>query len=155
MALTAINTYKKLQHIFKSAELGKRFSRFAETSLNGVMDASFTIAAEDESEIVVSIQLLDSHGDEISGRHVVDVLLLADANGDAFNANDYTIAAGSDGALVQVVADKVLKCITEADGDLDISLTIAGDKTCYVAVVLPGGGLKISGAVTHSVSDDD
>lgn len=116
----------------------------------GIGDASFSIADEDTNAIVVSVQLKDYLGRELTARTSVKVLVLADANGDAFESADYTIAAGTDGAVVQSVADNVLECITEADGDLDISLTITGGETCYLAVVLSDGSLKISGAITHA-----
>lgn len=113
--------------------------------------ATLSVGAESGGNaIVVSVQLYDAQGNELTRACAVDVLLLADAAGAAFNTNNYTIAAGTDGAVVEVVADKVLKCISEADGDLDISLTIAGGATCYVAVVLPGGKLAVSSAVTHA-----
>jgi hypothetical protein len=122
-----------------------------EVSQGGVADASFSIGTEDGSSgIVVSIQLLDEEGDAIAEACAVLVLVLADAAGAAFNTADYTIAAGTDGDLVEVLADKVLLGISETDGDLDVSLTISGAGTCYLAVVLPGGKLAVSTVITHA-----
>lgn len=154
MSLTVNKLLLKMRSVFRDNALAKRYTKLGTTLLNGVFDATITVGSESSSAIVVSIACLDSVGQAIGSRHAVDVLLLADSSGNAFNTNDYTVAAGTNGAVSEAVADKVLKCITEADGTLDISLTITGNKTCYVAVVLPGGGLKISGAVTHSDSDD-
>lgn len=125
------------------------FTRLAETL--GVGAATFSIGSEAAEAIVVSIQLKDFLGRDLTARTAVKVYLLDDANGDAFNTDNYTtVAAGTDGALVEAVADKVLECICEADGDLDVSLTITGAATTYVAVVLSDGTLAISGAVTHA-----
>jgi hypothetical protein len=115
-----------------------------------VADASFTIGTEAADAIVVSIQLLDAQGNDLAKAAAVTVLLFDDAAGAAFNTDNYTIAAGTDGDLAEVVADKVLMCVSETDGDIDISLTIAGAATSYVAVVLPGGKLAVSAAVTHA-----
>lgn len=151
MSLTVNKLFGKMKSVFRDAALAKRYTKVGTSLLNGVFDASFSIGTESGGNaIVVSIQAKDSAGQDISSRHALDVLILADSSGNAFNTNDYTIAAGTDGAVSEAVADKVLKCITEADGDLDISLTITGAATCYLAVVLPGGGLAISGAITHA-----
>lgn len=141
---------RRFQNIIGAPQTGKRVGRFVESFLDSIMGASFSIGAEDTNAIVVSIQLKNEHGDDLSSVQGVWVGIFADANGTAFNANDYTIAAGTDGALVEVVADKLLFCTCEADGDLDISLTIAGAKTCYLGVILPSGKIVMSSVVTHA-----
>lgn len=116
----------------------------------GIANMTFTVGTEATNAIVVACQALDEFGNVLTERCAVTLLLLADANGDAFNTENYTIAAGTDGALQELVADKVLLGITEADGDLDVSLTLAGAGTSYLACVLPSGRLVISGAITHA-----
>mgnify|MGYP006908206849 CR=1 FL=1 len=116
----------------------------------GVGGATFSIGSESSDAIVVGIQLNDPDGDAMTVASAVTILLLADAAGAAFNTDDYTIAAGTDGAIEQLVADKILYAISETDGDIDLSLTISGSATCYVAVVLPNGKLVVSDAVTHA-----
>jgi len=117
----------------------------------GVASASFTVNTEAANAITVNVQLKDSNGANLAQVAAVTILVLADAAGAAFNSTNYTtIAAGTDGALVETVADKVLMGISESDGDLDVVLTVTGAATSYLAVVLPGGKLSVSGAITHS-----
>jgi len=116
---------------------------------SGVCDATFSIGAEINDEILVSIQCLDSLGNDVARKQYVKVLLLDDRNGDAFASEDYGISFGSDGAAVEGAAN-VAECLCEADGDIDLKLTIAGAATCYVAVVCEGGKLAISPLVTHA-----
>jgi len=116
----------------------------------GVAGATFTIGTESANAIIVSIQLTDDNGDDIAAASAVTILLFDDAAGAAFNTDDFTIAAGTDGAVAEAVADKVIHAVSESDGDIDLSLTIAGAATTYVAVVLPGGKMAISAVVTHA-----
>lgn len=121
----------------------------------GVADASFTIGAENTGTgaIIVSIQLKDESGSDVSGARAVTILVLKDSAGAAFSLTsdeDYTITAGTDGTLVQLVADSVIMAVSESDGDIDISLVNSGAATCYLAVVLPGGKLAVSDAITHA-----
>jgi hypothetical protein len=115
----------------------------------GACDATFSIGAESAgTEIIVSIQLLDAFGNNVQRKQYVKVLLLNDANGDALASEDYAISYGSDGYAVEGAAN-VADCLCEADGDIDLKLTITGAATCYVAVVCEGGKLAISDLVTH------
>lgn len=118
----------------------------------GIGEASFTIGTESANAITVNVQCNDFRGDALTARTAVKVFVLADANGDALNATNYTtIAAGTDGVVAETVADKVLECITEADGDLDIVLTLSsGAATSYLGVVCGDGSLSVSGAITHA-----
>lgn len=146
-SLTSQNLRSAIANLPAAEEIIAALDNLAE----GVHDATFVIGSEVSEKITVSIQLLDHLGNELTQRSSVKVLLLDDANGDAFNTDNYTtIAAGTDGALVEVVADQVLECISENDGDLDIDLTITGAATTYVAVVTASGELVISDAVTHA-----
>ena len=150
MAATFQHLLTQLKAGLRNNALARNLAGLLEQQFGGAASVTYTIGAESGADaIVVSLQFSDQDGDEIASRQHVQILLLADANGDALNTNNYTIAAGTDGVVAEVVADKVLSCITEADGDLDISLTIAGDKTCYLAWVGPGGKLHVSGAITH------
>ena len=118
----------------------------------GIGGATFTIGAESADVINVGIQLEDDDGNDLAAVTAVEVWLFADANGTAINTNDYdTIAIGTDGVLVERVADKILDCTCESDGDLDIDLTEASTTpTAYVGVKLGAGSFAISGAVTHA-----
>lgn len=131
---------------------GEQVHNILQTIDQRVADVSFVVGAEGSNAINVAMQFVDENGEEITSRRHVKLLVLADANGDAFSAVDYdTIAVGTDGAILETVADKVIDAITEADGDLDITFTKAtGAATSYLAFVKPDGSLKISGAITHA-----
>jgi hypothetical protein len=129
--------YKEVRNIFNSR-------------VPGPYSATITVGTEATNEIIVSLIIKDLYGNAVTQRTQVTLLLLADANGDAFNAADYTIAAGTNGDLIQVTADKVIRAMTEANGTLDVSLTIVGAATSYLAVVLATGRLSVSGAITHA-----
>ena len=119
---------------------------------SGLADAEFTVGAEAANVINVAIQLKDPQGGDLAQRTAVIILLLADANGDALNTIDLdTIAIGTDGVVAELLADKVLLAVSEADGDIDINLTEAtATGTLYMAVVLPDGRMAISGAITFA-----
>jgi len=134
------------QALAMSSAQGKDFIRSM-----GIAAAEFTIGVEATEAITVNIQLKNDLGEELSAVTAVHVYVFADALGVSFNAQDYTtIAAGTDGDLVEVVADKLLACTCEADGDLDIVLTETGAGTVYLGVKLSNGEFAISGAITHA-----
>lgn len=140
-----------LQNAIHHSALARRLAGLVMAYQEQVADVTFTVGTESGGNaIVVNCQFKDELGSPITRRSGVRLLLLADANGDAFNANDYTIAAGTAGAVAEVAADKILECLTEADGTLDVSLTITGGKSCYLAWVGPGGKLVVSSVITHA-----
>lgn len=142
--------FGQLSSILRQPLLTRHMSELLKKLFGGAVGVTFTIGAEAANAIVVSLQFKDEVGNEIDEVQSVKILILANAAGTALNTNNYTIAAGTDGAVTEVVADKVLECTTEADGDLDISLTLTGAGTCYLGVVGPTGKLTISSAITHA-----
>lgn len=118
----------------------------------GIDAAEFTIGAEAADVITVNVQLKNALGEDLDAVTGVEVWLFADAAGTSVNATNYTtIAAGTDGLLVEVVADKILGCTCEADGDLDIAITLSsGAATSYIGVKLSNGEFAISDAITHA-----
>jgi hypothetical protein len=118
------------------------------------VDCTITVAAEDTNVRQIAIQLLDANGNAITRRTVVDVVVLADANGDAFastgGSTGIELGAGGDGAILAVVAKKYFKAISEADGDIDLKYTDTGTEACYLGVILPTGRMVISSALTNT-----
>lgn len=132
-------------------DAAKAIRNILNVNASGIGGVTFTVGAEVATVVTVNVQVNDPQGKPVQQRVALPLLLLADANGDAFTSTNYdTIAAGTDGALLELVADKVLLGITEADGDLDVAITEAAASTCYLAAVLPDGRLAISGAITHA-----
>lgn len=118
----------------------------------GVTQASFTVGAEATNAITVNIQLTDENGDAIAAPSGVIICVFDDAAGAALTAENYTtIAAGTDGWVLELVADKVLLAGSEADGDIDVVITLSsGAATSYLGVLLADGTWAISGAITHA-----
>lgn len=116
-------------------------------------NVSFTIGAEAANAIAVTIQLRDGKtGAECNERRAVHAYLSDDANGDSIvaTAPDGGWAIGTDGLLIPVVANKAAILVSESDGDIDVAIThAAGAKTVYL-IVVAGGLLHASGAITFA-----
>ena len=118
-----------------------------------VAGATITVGAEAADARAITVQLEDGQGNAIAHRAVVDVVVLADANGDAIvgTGGSTGIAIGTDGAiLATIVAKKVFKVISEADGDIDLTWTDTGTEAAYLGVILPNGRVVISDALTNA-----
>lgn len=115
-------------------------------------DVDFTIGADAGTTINVALQLNDAGGAALATRASVLAYLSDDANGDAIAATAPSSgwAIGTDGLLIPVVANKAAVLVSEADGDIDITLTEAGTDTWYLIVVLPNGLLAASGAIAFT-----
>ena len=114
--------------------------------------ATITVGAEVANVRAITIQFSDGAGNDLNYRIVTAMLVLADANGDAFvgTGGSTGIAVGTDGALIALVAKKVFLAISEADGDVDLTWTDTGTEAAYLGIVLPNGRLVISAALTNS-----
>lgn len=116
-------------------------------------NATITVGAENTNVRAITIQLLDANGADLTERTVVDVYVLADANGDAIvgTGGSTGIAIGTDGAILSTVtAKKHFRVISEADGDIDLTWTDTGTEVAYLALVLPTGRMIISSALTNT-----
>lgn len=101
--------------------------------------------------INVTVQLKDSDGD-LGVRGSLFAYLSDDANGDSIagTAPDGGWAIGTDGLLIPDVTGKSARLVSEADGDIDITITEAGADTWYLILVMPDGRLVASDAITFS-----
>lgn len=114
--------------------------------------AVITVGAESTNVRAITIAMKDGSGNAMSTRAVLTLVVLADANGDAFatTGGSTGIAIGSAGALLAVVAKKQFTLITEADGTADLTWTDTSNEVCYLGVVLPTGELVVSAAMTNT-----
>lgn len=112
----------------------------------------YTIGAEAANVITVSVQLVDrKNGNEISERVQVGFYLSSDANGDAVVAATTSLAAGTDGLMLEYIANSAGVLTSEADGDIDVAVGDAsGVATYYLILVMPDGKLYPSGAITFA-----
>jgi hypothetical protein len=112
-------------------------------------DALFTVGAEATNAITTAVQL-KLGAEDITERCVVIAYLSSDANGDTPIAAQTSIACGTDGSVIgTLTAATSIMVISEADGDIDITVTDTGVYTRYLNIILPNG-LKKSVAMTFA-----
>jgi hypothetical protein len=118
---------------------------------NHVGNAVITVAAEAADSITVSIQLTDNNGNDLAAFGAVDAYLSDNSDGStlAGTAPD-TVAIGTDGLMIDQVAKKAFRLVSESDGDIDIAIGENGVDTWYLVVILPDGSLVISDAITFA-----
>ena len=126
-------------------------SRFDNTR-NLKIKPVFTIGAENTNAINVAIQLLNrDNGNELAERVALQWYLSSDANGDAISAAPSGgIAIGTDGLLIEHTNNIAGTVISEADGDIDVTLTESTAKSFYLILIAPDGKLYPSGAITFA-----
>lgn len=112
----------------------------------------FTIGAEDTNAINVSIQLTDrDNGNELKERAALLWYLASNATGDAIaTAPDGGIAIGTDGLLIEHTNNVAGVVVSEADGDIDVTITESTAKSFYLVLVAPDGKLYPSAAITFA-----
>lgn len=116
------------------------------------LTANITVGAEADDAIPVTIQLKDKHnGNELTERASIFAYISDDAFGNsvAGTAPD-TVAIGTDGLAIPLVAGKAFLLTSEADGDIDLAIGEDGADTWYLVLVMPHGELVVSGAITFA-----
>lgn len=125
----------------------------AELNLNDnqVAGATIVVGADAGTTVAVTIQFTDAAGADMATPVCVPWYYSTDAAGlDAMTtAHDGGTAIGSDGSLIESVANLSGLMISEADGDVDIIATDAGAFTSFLVLVMPNGSLVISAVMTH------
>ena len=114
--------------------------------------AKFTIGTEAANAINVAVQLRDrENGNEITERVALNWYLASDATGDTISsAATGGIAIGTDGLLIEWTNNISGLVISEADGDIDVTITDTGTPTFYLVLVAPDGKLYPSAAITFA-----
>jgi hypothetical protein len=121
-------------------------------SENLQLTATITVGAEAANAIAVAIQLEDKkNGGPISERASILAYISDDANGDSVAGTAPTsVAIGTDGLAIPLVAGKCFLLTSEVDGDIDLAIGEAGADTWYLVLVMPHGELVVSGAITFT-----
>lgn len=116
------------------------------------VDASITVGAENTNVRAITIQLKDADGNDINYVENVEIIVYSAADMLAFatTGGSTGIAIGTDGALLAVVAKKVFKATSEADGDIDLTWTDTGTESVAVGVRLPNGRVVVSDAFANT-----
>lgn len=120
--------------------------------IGGVYGATITVGADAGTTAPVTIQLTDEDGNDLAVRGAVMAYISDDANGDsvAGTAPD-GVAIGTDGVAIPLVAGKCFLLISEADGDIDLTITENGADVWYLILVMPATGkLVASDAITFT-----
>lgn len=123
-----------------------------QTNRNLKVKAKFTVGAEAANAINVAVQLYDrDNGNEIDERVGLAWYLASNATGDAIaTAPTGGIAIGTDGLLLEWTNNVSGWVVSEADGDIDVTITDSGTPTMYLVLVAPDGKLYVSGAITFA-----
>lgn len=113
-------------------------------------DATITVAEKDTDEWYVYVQLKDFAGNDLEVPGSVLCYLASDSAGLDFNAATVTTetAIKTDGSIAIILAKILYLATSEADGDIDFTITDTGADVYYFVVVLPSGKLVVSTAIT-------
>lgn len=112
---------------------------------------AFSLSAESSNNRVLSIQLKDALGADLARRAAVFAYFSDDANGDSLAATAFdTVVAGTDGVVIEPISNNMLLLVSEADGDIDVSITEDAVVTKYLILVMPDGRLVSSGAIAFA-----
>lgn len=122
-----------------------------QTLSGGLGRPVITVGAEAGDAITVSIQLKDALGNDLARRGAVHAYFSDDANGDSLAGTAFdTVAAGTDGVVVEPISNNFMLLVSEADGDIDIAIGENAAVTKYLILVMPDGSLVPSGAITFA-----
>jgi hypothetical protein len=139
---------------------GRRFGLGSANQLisNGIeisrpcVDATITVGDESANVRAITIQLKDADGKDINYVEEVDIVVFLNAarTGYVVTGGSTGIAIGTDGALQTIIAKKVFRATSEADGDIDLTWTDTGTEVAFLGVRLPNGRYVMSSALTNT-----
>lgn len=112
----------------------------------------YTIGTESANAINVAVQLIDrENGNEVKERVALAWYLASNATGDAISAApDGGIAIGTDGLLLEWTNNISGLVVSEADGDIDVTIGESTAKSFYLVLVAPDGKIYPSSAITFA-----
>lgn len=116
------------------------------------VNATITVGNESTNVRVITIQLLDAYGKDVSEVTHFELHVFANAAGTAYatTGGSTGVAIGTDGALLAVVAKKIFACTSESDGDWDGTWTDTGTESVAIGIKLPNGNMIISDAFANA-----
>ena len=94
-------------------------------------DVSWTVGTESGNAITVAAQLKDFAGNDLTVPASLLMYLASDSAGLNIKSSTVTTetAIGTDGSLAVLLAGQVYQVTSEADGDIDISISTGGATT--------------------------
>ncbi len=119
---------------------------------NKVATVTAVVGVEGGNIINVALTFKDSRGQVLAARAAVQAYLSTLTTGADIvaTAPSSGIAIGTNGLLIEEIADKKFTLVCNAAGLADVSLTEAGVATFYLVCVMPDGSLVVSGAITFA-----
>jgi hypothetical protein len=116
------------------------------------VDATVTVAAENANVRAITIALKDIFGAAINYVETVEIIVFgaADMLSFATTGGSTGIAIGTNGALLTIVAKKLFRATSEADGTIDLTWTDTGTESVAVGVRLPNGRVVVSSAFANT-----
>lgn len=117
------------------------------------LDAAITVVDNEDGTFAVAIQLKGPSGSDLPYSAAVFAYLAKDAAGatlavDGTDTTEFVI--GTDGLFVELATDISGFLVSEADGDIDVVITVATTKSAYLVLVMPNGRLVISDLMTYT-----
>lgn len=132
------DTIRRLQSGLASTALGRLLG-----ALFGRLSPAPAITVDSGD---VSITLYDAYGNRLKARMTLLMIAFDDEDADAIATLNATISAGTNGIVVEAVADKVFVVTTDENGLADFS--VAGDGSVYYGLIAPDGTITVSPVVT-------
>ncbi len=116
-----------------------------------VASATFVVGTESTNVVNVAVQLKDFAGDDMAVAATLPWYFSSDTGGQVLAAAGSGGAAiGTDGLLIEQLANQSGLVTAEADGDIDINVTDTTTRNMYLVLVLPTGLLQISAVLAFS-----
>lgn len=113
-------------------------------------DCTFVVGDAHTDTVKVTVSFIDSDGNDITHSIVALMYLANDTSGLIFTSAgpDGANAINTDGAALEIIADKLWIINTEADGDFDFDVKHTGGAVdWYMVIQLPNGRLAISSKI--------
>jgi len=122
-----------------------------QTIAEQVLDVEFTITENGTETPNVAMQFKDLAGNDIDHPVAVICYLSSDTAGQILSGGDVTeVAIGTNGALLaELTANQIGLFVSEADGDLDVDVTVGNTDTAYFNVIMPNGEVKTCATALH------
>lgn len=140
-----------IQSAIADLPVGKKLADALDKFVDGAFNVSFTVSAEVSNVVTVTITVTGPDGQALSAPVFLDMIVVSSLTTFAISTTDYTTIAATTGSVVEMVADKILKVLTDASGVAVLTFTLAaGAATNYLALLRPGGSPTASGAITHA-----
>lgn len=140
-----------IQSAIADLPVGKKLADALDKFVDGAFNVSFTVSAEVSNVVTVTITVTGPDGQALSAPVFLDMIVVSSLTTFAISTTDYTTIAATTGSVVEMVADKILKVLTNASGVAVLTFALAsGAATNYLALLRPGGSPTASGAITHA-----